>query len=79
MAVADVALISLISISMLNSSGVTTSDGISIGFSGSFEFGFSQLTAKIAATATAKIENIVDNIKLGINLNEESVSTGGAI
>ena len=29
--------------------------------------------------STAKIENIVDNIKLGINLNEESVSTGGAI
>ena len=29
--------------------------------------------------STVKIENIVDNIKLGINLNEESVSTGGAI
>ena len=35
--------------------------------------------AREIVESTAKIENIVDNIKLGINLNEESVSTGGAI
>jgi 2-oxoglutarate ferredoxin oxidoreductase subunit alpha len=35
--------------------------------------------AREIVESTAKIENIVDNIKLGINLNEESLSTGGAI